>query len=157
VTVTATLKEKVNPMTKRNLIGLAILCSVLLAAGACGKGKAGSNAAKLIGTWHFQGEKTVEATEMFKQGKPEFKKRFAAMLDKATITITKDKMKMEGMGKPQVDTYKVVSESGKNITVETTDEKGKKEKITITFLSDTEIKVEKQEKTGKMIFFAKKK
>ena len=146
-------------MTKRNLIGLAILCSVLLAAGACGKGKggAGSNAAKLIGTWQFQGEKTVEATEMFKKGKPEFKKRFAAMLDKATITITKDKMTMEGMGKPQVDTYKVVSESGKNITVETTDEKGKKEKITFTFLSDTEITVEKQEKTGKMIFFAKKK
>lgn len=148
-------------MTKRNLIGLAVLCSVVLAAGACGKKKgktaAGSNAAKLIGTWQLDGTKTVEGSDMFKNAKPEVKKGIVAMLDKATLTITKDKMKMDGMGKPQQDTYKVLSESGKDITVETTDEKGKVEKIAFTFVSDTEIKAVKMEKQGKMTIFAKKK
>jgi len=148
-------------MTKRNLIGLAVLCSVLLAAGACGKkkgaGAAGSNAAKLIGTWQLDGKKSVAETDMFKKAKPEAKKGIAAMFDKASLTITKDKIKMEGLGKPQVDSYKVLSESGKDITVESTDEKGKVEKITFTFVSDTEIKAVKMEKKGKMTIYAKKK
>jgi len=145
-------------MTKRNLIGLVVLCSVLLAAGACGKKKGGAAGAnKLVGTWKFDGNKTVAATEMFKKGKPEMKAQFAAMLDKATLEITKDKMKVTGLGpKVQEDTYKVTKTDGKTLTIESVDEKGKKETMTITFISDTEIRAEKKEKMGQMVFFAKK-
>lgn len=150
-------------MTKRNLIGLAVLCSVLMGVAACGKkskdkAASGGAAAKLVGTWQFDGKKTVEANAMFKKAKPEHKEKFATMFGKATIEITKDTMVVTGLGpKVQTDKYKVTKTDGKVITISSTDEKGKTETMTITMLSDSEFKAEKQEKRGKMVFFAKRK
>jgi hypothetical protein len=149
-------------MTKRNLIGMAILCSVLLAAGACGKKKGDksggqSGAAGLVGTWKLNGKKTVEANAQFNKAPEDKQKLIIDMMNKGTVTITKDTMVMVGLGPKQTDKYKVLKDKGKTVVVESTDEKGKVEKATFTFLSDNEIKVEAEDEGKKKVFFATRK
>lgn len=149
-------------MTKRNIIGLVVLCSVMLTASACGKkkgdkaGKDGGKmgAAGLVGTWKLNGKKIVSANEMFNMAPKAQQDKFAEMMNKGTMTITKDTMVMKGLGPEQTDKYKVVEDKGKIVVVESVDKKGKKETATYTFLSATEIKVVAKDKGKEMIFFA---
>ncbi len=150
-------------MTKRNLIGLVILCSVVLAAGACGKkkgDKAGAKAegktgaAGLVGTWKFDGKKSVAADKKMSSAPKARQEAFIAMVNKATVTVTKDTMIIEGLGPKQSEKYKVIDDKGKTLIVESTNAKGKVEKSTYVFLSGNEIKV--TQKDGKEIFFLKR-
>jgi hypothetical protein len=137
-------------MTKRNLIGLVILCSVVLAAGACGKkkdDKAGAKAAGktgaagLVGTWKINAEKMIAAEEKMRTAPKARQKQFIDMMNKATITITKDTIVIEGLGPKDSEKYKVLDDKGKTVVLETTDKKGKVEKSTYTFVSGNEVKV----------------
>jgi len=150
-------------LTKRNLIGLVILCSVVLAAGACGKkkgDKAGAKAegktgaAGLVGTWKFDGRKSVAADKKMNSAPKARQEAFIAMVNKATVTVTKDTMVIEGLGPKQSEKYKVIDDKGKTLIVESTNDKGKVEKSTYLFLSGNEIKI--TQKGGKEVFFLKR-
>lgn len=150
-------------MTKRNLIGLVVLCSVMLAAGACGKkkgDKAGGGkmgAAGLIGTWQLDGKKCVAANEMFNKGSEADKAKMVEMMNKGKFTVTKETITMEGLGPKDTNKYKVLEDKGKTVVIESVEKSGKKEKVTIKFLSANEIEMSSEEKGKKMVFIATRK
>lgn len=119
-----------------------------------GKSGGSSGAASLIGKWKLDGKKIVASNEMFSKAPKAAQAKIAAKMSAAMITVTKDTMIMEGMGPKQTDKYKVVEDKGKTVVIESTDDKGKKEKATYTFLSGSEVKIVAEEGGQKMIFFA---
>jgi hypothetical protein len=151
-------------MNKRTLIGLVVLCSLVLAASACGKKKSDKAGAKssgktgaagLVGSWTFNGKKSVAANEKMSKAPKKHQEQFIAMVNKATITITKDTMVVEGLGPKQTEKYKVLEDKGTTVLCESTNAKGKVEKATYIYVSDNELKV--LTKDGKDIFFINRK
>ena len=131
-------------------IGLVLCCGLLLGLPACGKKKGGGatgNAGKFVGKWGLDADKIIANNADFKKMTDDQKKKMKEMFGKMTLTVTKDKITMEGMGKKETDTYKVLEDKGKKLTIESTDEKGKKEKLTLIFTSDSAMHGTKEDMT----------
>lgn len=124
-------------------VSVAACLALALVMVGCGKKEGGASgkrgAAGLVGTWAVDGEKTVAASEEFAKATAEQKKQIAEMMSKAEMKIGKDTMTMSGAGKGDSAKYKILEDKGDKVVIETEDDKGKKEKIRIKYLSDDEI------------------
>lgn len=101
---------------------------------ACGK-----PSDKLIGKWGLDVEKLSELEEIKKM--PEDQRKMAlemakGMLVAATFEFTADKMIKDGMGKKEEASYKVKSQEGDKVVIETTKE-GKTETMNCEFKGET--------------------
>lgn len=115
-------------------------------------GKGGGNlAAKFQGEWTVDFDKMVAADPKMKELDADKKKMLAGVFAKMVVKVGKDSIQtLDHEGKNEKDTYVVKSSKGKKLVVESKDEKGKVETVTVEFTSDDTIELSKEGEKDKM-------
>jgi hypothetical protein len=150
-------------MTRISTFAIALICGALLLAPACkkkGKDAANkgaepsaksskSNHARLQGEWKFDFERMKTLDPDMKKMKPEQIKEMKGFIEKMSVQVTKDKMIVKFVHKGKPENYKVLSDKGNTLKMESKDEKGKVSKATIVFHNDKSITVTEIDADGK--------
>lgn len=133
-------------MNRISVVALGLVCSALILGPGCSKkgsdpgkkgGAAKSNHARLQGVWKIDFERMKTTQADLKKMSPGDLKSLKLMLSQLKYRFTQDKLFSEGGRKVEPKSYKVISDEGNTLVMESKERSGVVTKVTAVFHSDT--------------------